>query len=325
MDLASAEAEIRHVFGDTSIIEASIGAAPPHILAKLSDLYSQQQPKFAMASDLERELLVSDNETSPSIWAQPSVLPPSTTVSASLAMDASGTQQLFQQFVQILDNKLDHKLASFKRNIDDKDEHHASQFKKLKLEYKATSSFEFKGNNIQYEFNVACIDSLEKVSKCVLDGDLSKSSGELQQQISSLQKRNKLIRFADKSPAAWTAVDEYQSDDLTDDSEDKKKLRAAEPRELATIKLNKQSKKSSITKREVHPQRAPFEPPYTPPLQPFRGYHSFLPPCRGRRFRQQTNKCFSCGQYGHWAGSPICGSRRGTDFHQQGEAPASQN
>ena len=29
MDLASAEAEIRHVFGDTPITEASIGAAPP--------------------------------------------------------------------------------------------------------------------------------------------------------------------------------------------------------------------------------------------------------------------------------------------------------
>ena len=36
MDLASAEAEIRHVFGDTPITEASIGAAPPDILVELS-------------------------------------------------------------------------------------------------------------------------------------------------------------------------------------------------------------------------------------------------------------------------------------------------
>ena len=36
MDLASAEAEIRHVFGDTPITEAGIGAAPPDILVKLS-------------------------------------------------------------------------------------------------------------------------------------------------------------------------------------------------------------------------------------------------------------------------------------------------
>ena len=79
-----------------------------------SHLYSQQQPKLVMASDLERELLASDNETSPSISAQPSVLPPSTTVSASLANDASGTQQLFQQFVQILKDKLDALLSVLK-------------------------------------------------------------------------------------------------------------------------------------------------------------------------------------------------------------------
>ena len=39
MDLASAEAEIRHVFGDTLITEASIGAAPPDILVKLSGFF----------------------------------------------------------------------------------------------------------------------------------------------------------------------------------------------------------------------------------------------------------------------------------------------
>ena len=32
----SAEAEIRHVFGDIPIAEASVGAAPPDILVKLS-------------------------------------------------------------------------------------------------------------------------------------------------------------------------------------------------------------------------------------------------------------------------------------------------
>ena len=43
MDLASAEAEIRHVFGDTPITEASIGAAPPDILVviKLSGAFSR--------------------------------------------------------------------------------------------------------------------------------------------------------------------------------------------------------------------------------------------------------------------------------------------
>ena len=44
MDLASAEAEIRHVFGDTPITEASIGAAPPDILVKLSGALAFPRP-----------------------------------------------------------------------------------------------------------------------------------------------------------------------------------------------------------------------------------------------------------------------------------------
>ena len=37
-----------------------------------------------------------------------------------------------------------------------------------------------------------------------------------------------MIRFADKSPIGWAAVEEYESDDLAENSEDEKKLRAAE-------------------------------------------------------------------------------------------------
>ena len=62
MDLASAEAEIRHVFGDTPITEASIGAAPPDILVKLSGVYRvhcllAEKPKiWRMAAEFSRLL-----------------------------------------------------------------------------------------------------------------------------------------------------------------------------------------------------------------------------------------------------------------------------
>jgi hypothetical protein len=161
-----------------------------------------------MASNLERELLASDNETLPSNLDQTST---QLSVSATHStVNTTNTEQVFQQLAQFLDNKLDQKLASLKRSFDEREDLHASQLKELKTESKASSSFKFKGNKIHYEFNVASIDSLSMVLKSLLDSDLSKANAELEKHKSLIEKRNKLIRFADKSPAGWTAVDEYQ-------------------------------------------------------------------------------------------------------------------
>ena len=114
---------------------------------------------MAMASDVERELLRSDTEqNAPELPSQPS------------------SQHMLQDIAKLLDSKLEQKFSSFKRSIEDKDAYHASEIKKIKSEAKASNSFKFRGNRVQFEFNNDILDSVDKCSKALLEGDLSEAS-----------------------------------------------------------------------------------------------------------------------------------------------------
>ena len=204
-------------------------------------------------------------------------------VSSDTSLSNAETLQLFSQ---LLDVKFDQKFAVSKRDLEDKEAATQSQLKKLKTESKASNSFNFKGTL-----------------------PLRTS----QKETFTVTKRNKFIRFADKSPAGGTAVKEYESDELAEDSEDEKRLRSAERRALAKIR-EKKRRNSSV------------RPSYTSTRQPSSEASSVrssntLPVnqqlFRGQSFRerrpQPSEKCFSCGQRGHWANLTSCPSRlRGT-------------
>ena len=77
---------------------------------------------------------------------------------------------------------------------------------------------------MQFEFNSSLLDSINSASASLLEGNLNRVNQDLENAKTLLNKRNKAIRFAVKSSAGWTAVEEYESDELADDSEDEKKL-----------------------------------------------------------------------------------------------------
>ena len=85
-----------------------------------------------------------------------------------------------QLFSQLLDVKFDQKFAAFKHDLEDKEAATQTQLKKLKTESKASNSFTFKGNKVQYELNISLHDLVDGAIKNISKGNLSAAISELE-------------------------------------------------------------------------------------------------------------------------------------------------
>ena len=61
----------------------------------------------------------------------------------------------------LLDGKLHNTFGDFKRSLDEREVETLGELKKLKTDPKAASSLQFKGNRIQFEFNIELLDCLD--------------------------------------------------------------------------------------------------------------------------------------------------------------------
>ena len=106
-----------------------------------------------------------------------------------------------------------------------------------------------------------------------------------------LDNRNKWRKIADRSPAGWATVKEYEADDLADDSGDERKIRAAESGALTWFSDSLSTLCCSIfvlgLSRPVSEcPPASFQRVYNPRLQ--KGQNRF------------SGRCFAYGEPGHW-------------------------
>lgn len=132
---------------------------------------------------------------------------------------------VFEQFKGYVDSRL-HELSTASASSTESSKS-LSETKKLRREAEA-SKLKKKGNLKQFLFNAELLDEVKSITEDLQTQDTASASKTAKRTIKLIERRQKLIKLADKSEAGWLAVDEYESDELAEDSADEKRIRKAQ-------------------------------------------------------------------------------------------------
>ena len=105
--------------------------------------------------------------------------------------------------------------------------------------------FTHAGNGRNFKFNSKCLLNVKSALSLLDSKRFTKVKDTLETLETSLKTRNKHIKMADRSPAGWAIIEEYESDDMASNSDDEKKMKRAEKRALKKLEKKKKDGVSS--------------------------------------------------------------------------------
>ena len=176
-------------------------------------------------------------------------------------------------------------------------------------------SFKCKGHEIQHDFNEKVKETLETAAEAISEENVrdpdkvAATKKAIDEGIEMLERRQKLIKLADRSEYGWRTIKEYEEDDLAKDSDNEKRIAKAEYR--AEKKQKRVSAKTASSNRKTfHPfdrhrgngvgnATTTTRTRYTAAL----AYGTGFGVQQGQPYRQfnpsPPGPCFACGKMGH--------------------------
>ena len=138
--------------------------------------------------------------------------------------------------------------------------------------------FKKAGNKAQFKFTTRLLDHIQGAQECMKrknDEGYEKATQEMDAGETLLINRQKMIKLADHSELGWSVVEEYEADELADNSKDEKRMARAE----------KEAERKALKRKKRFADGQSFEE-----QQKQRSSQHTTP-----RFGQ----CFGCGEVGH--------------------------